>query len=104
MTIAKIEYGLNVIADTNILTDSFKSGYGLTDVSVVYLWVTFENSGILTLVRTTNEVDYEEKLNSGCALEANCAYMFPIMISEDSLNLKYSVDTIATYLQLREVF
>jgi hypothetical protein len=71
---------------------------------MVYLWVTPEDAGVLTIVRTKDEVDYEEILNSGCTLEAGCAYMFPIMISEDSINLKYSVNTTFKYMQIREMF
>ena len=104
MTISKIEYGSEVTADTEIFSEPFTSGYNLTEISVVYLWVTFEDAGILTLVRTKDSVDCEEKLNSGCTLEAGCAYMFPIMISEDSLNLKYSVSTTLIYLQMREMY
>lgn len=104
MTISKIAYNQSATADTAIFDAGFSSGYLMSDISVVYLWITPQAAGVLTLIRTKGETDYEEKLNSGCTLEANCAYMFPIMISEDTLNIKYSVDTTMTYVQFREMF
>jgi len=104
MVISKILYNQSATANNAILDTGFSSGYLMTDISIVYLWITPQNAGVLTLIRTKDEVEYEEKLNSGCTLEANCAYMFPIMISEDTLNIKYSVDTTMTYIQFREMF
>lgn len=104
MSIIKKDYGVSVIADTNIFTIPFTSGYPLKDYSIVYLWITLQNDGVLTLVRTNGEDEYEEILNNGCTIPANTAFMTTIMLSEETLNLKFSTDTTVSYYQMREMY
>lgn len=104
MTTVKNGYNVSVTANNKILSSDFVSGYNKTDYSIIYLWVTFQNEGVLKIVRTKNGTEYEEILNSGCSLQPNCAYLFPIMITEDAINIKYSVNSTLSYYQMREVY
>lgn len=97
------DYEVDVIADIAILTENFTSKYSIEDRSYVNIFISPQDAGVLSYTRINGENFSEDKLNEGIALVAGCAYIFTIMISEDEINLKYSVDTTFSYLQLREV-
>jgi len=103
MTEYYTDYNVSVTADTAILGSNYTPKYGIEDISIVYIYVTPEDAGVLSIVRTKDSTDYVEKLNAGNSLVADCAYLFSILISDDEINLKYSVDTTFKYMQIREV-
>lgn len=102
MTHYYTEYNVSVTADTKILDTNYTPKYGIEDISIINIYVTPEDTGVLSVVRIKDSVEYDEKLNSGTALLADCAYLFSLLISEDEINLKYSATTTFKYLQIRE--
>ena len=102
MTHYYTDYNVSVTADTKILSSEYEPKYGIEDISIIHIYVTPDDAGVLTMVRTKDSTDYDEKMNAGTPLVAGCAYLFSMLISEDSINLKYSASTTFQYLQIRE--
>jgi hypothetical protein len=92
-------FNTSVTANTNILSQSIAP----TRSPVLFrIYASFDTAGILSVVRTKGTVTVVEQLNSGNNLNANCAYIFDIVVeSGETINLRYSVN--ATCLVLKVV-
>jgi hypothetical protein len=70
-------------------------GAGVTPTkspSVLRIYASFSNAGILRVARTVGGVTITEDMNGGDALNANAGYMFDIeWRTGDTVNLRYSV-------------
>lgn len=75
-------------------------GITVTDgTTILTVYCCFSASGVLSVERTVGGVTVSEKLNSGDALDAGCAYMFDVSIQSDTtINFKYSAGTGTTYI------
>lgn len=103
MTDYYTDYNVTVTANTAIMDSNYISKYNIENISILYIYVTPEDVGVLSIVRTKDGSDYVEMLNSGNELVAGCGYLFSILISNDEINIKYSQNTTFKYLQIREV-
>jgi hypothetical protein len=94
-------FNASVTANTNIFSSSLTPTYS---PSTFRIYATFSASGVLSVVRTVGSATVTEQLNSGNALNANCAYIFDIVVeSGESINLRYSVNATALVLKVVEV-
>ena len=90
-----------VTANTNIFASNLTPTYTPTTFRI---YACFDASGVLTVRRTKNATVVSEQLNSGATLNANCAYMFDIIVeSGEAINLQYSVNATALTLKVLEV-
>jgi hypothetical protein len=88
-----------VSANINIFPSNLAPTYSPTTFRI---YASFNASGVLTVVRTKDTTTVSEQLNGGNALNANCAYIFDILVeSGESINLQYSIA--ATVLSLKVV-
>jgi len=68
------------------------------------IYVCFDTAGILTVRRTRDSVTVSEQLNGGANLNANCAYMFDIVVqSGETINLQHSAGGQILCLKVEEV-
>lgn len=100
ITISSI-FNQQVTANTDILPSYVEPNYSPT---VFRIYACFNQSGILSVVRQFNNTTVNEILNSGINLNANCSYIFDIIVEDgESINLKYSVNATALCLKIVEV-
>lgn len=93
-----------VVANTDIMAENYIPKFGLEDITIMCIYVVPQDSGILSFNRIYDDADHIEILNADNALIAGCAYMFTILLSDEEVNIRYSVDTTFDYIQLREEF
>jgi hypothetical protein len=90
-----------VSANTNIFASDLAPTYTPTTFRI---YACFNASGVLSIVRTKGGVTVTEQLNSGSALNANCAYAFDVIVEGgETINLRYSVAATALVLKVVEV-
>lgn len=92
-------FNTSITANTNI----FSTGLSPTRSPVLFrIYAVFSASGVLSVVRTRGTTSVNEQLNSGNNLNANCAYIFDIVVEQgETINFQYSVN--ATCLVLKVV-
>jgi len=102
IVISKISlFNTSITANTNIFSVDLSP---TRSPCIFRIYVCFNASGVLSVVRTKGGVSVIEQLNSGLALTANAAYVFDILVDADeSINLQYSVDATALKISVVEV-
>jgi hypothetical protein len=94
-------FNQSVTADTN-----FFASY-LTPASppcTFRIFVCFNASGVLSVVKKVGDAEVEMQLNVGASLSANCLYAFDIAVAEgEEINFKYSVDATALDVKVFEI-
>ena len=94
-------FNTSVSANTNMFASSLTPTYS---PSLFRIYVCFDASGVLSLVRTRGTVTVAEQLNAGNALTANAAYLFDVLVEGgESINLQYSVAATALCVKVYEV-
>jgi hypothetical protein len=94
-----------VTANTNIFSsDLTPSLANTTNPSYFRIFACFDASGVLSVVKTKGTTTVTMQLNGGNALNANCLYVFDIIVeSGESINLQYSVNATALELKVGEI-
>jgi len=92
-------FNASVTANTNI----FSTDLSPTRSPVLFrIYVAFNTAGVLSVVRKRGTASVVEQLNSGNNLNANCAYVFDIVVEQgETINFQYSVN--ATCLTLKVI-
>jgi len=94
-------FNTSISANTNIFSSDLTPSYSPT---LFRIYVCFNAAGVLTVRRTRGGTTVSEILNAGNNLNANCAYMFDVIVeSGDSINLQYSVAATAICIRVVEV-
>jgi len=94
-------FNTSIAANTNIFSSDLTPSYSPT---LFRIYACFSASGVLTVRRTRGGTTVSEILNAGSSLNANCAYMFDVIVeSGDSINLQYSVAATAICIRVVEV-
>ena len=94
-------FNTSIAANTNIFSSNLTPSHSPT---LLRIYVCFNASGVLTVRRTRGGTTVSEILNAGNNLNANCAYMFDVIVeSGDSINLQYSVAATAICIRVVEV-
>jgi len=94
-------FNTSIAANTNIFSSDLTPSYSPT---LFRIYACFNAAGVLTVRRTRGGTTVSEILNAGSSLNANCAYMFDIIVeSGDSINLQYSVAATAVCVKVVEV-
>jgi hypothetical protein len=93
-------FNTSVTANTNI----FSTDLSPTRSPVLFrIYATFDTAGVLSVVRTRGTVSVVEQLNSGNNLNANCAYIFDIVVEEgETINFQYSANATCLVLKIIE--
>lgn len=95
------KFNESVTAATDIFSTALSP---LATPTYFRIYATFAATGILTVRRTKSGVTVSEELNSGANLVANSAYVFDIIVDEnESINLRYSVNSTALKLIVSEI-
>ena len=97
-------FNQSVTADTDIFPSDLTPSLATADnPSYFRIFACFDTSGVLSVVKYNDET-ITMRLNGGIALSANCLYAFDIIVeSEESINLRYSVDATALELKVVEI-
>jgi len=91
----------SVTADTDIFASDLAPTKSPTHFRI---YAAFDAAGILKVRRTYDGTTVEELLNSGNSINMDSAYAFDIVVIEDQMiNLRYSVDATATALIVTEI-
>ena len=91
-------YNQSVTGGTNILSEDISPTWSN---SIFRVQVAFDTAGVFSVVKTRNGTTWSEQLNSGNNLNANCVYIFDIMVNGETINFQYSVN--ATLLELKVI-
>jgi hypothetical protein len=98
-------FNSNITADTDIFPNDLKPSlakYG--NPSYFRIFACFDDSGVLSVVKTKDGVPIVMQLNSGNPLNANCLFAFDIVMDyEESMNLRYSVNATVKELKVLEI-
>jgi len=90
-----------ITANTDIFASDLTPKY---TPCIFRIYCCFSAAGVLSVRRTSGGVTVNEQLNAGSALTANAAYLFDILVdSDESINLRYSVDATCIKLSVIEI-
>lgn len=94
-------FNTSVTASTNIFSADLAPTYPPADFEI---YVCFDTTGVLSLVRTSGGVSKTEEIDSGGSLVANAGYTFRNIAVDpgETINLQYSVNATALKISVRE--